>query len=46
MNVENGHTKNSNNEKKNYYNGDNVLHVNGHTAARPGMACIPLGNHW
>ena len=48
MNVENGHSKNSKNEtkKKIYYNRVNVLHVNGHTAVRPGMTCIPLGNHW
>ena len=26
-----------------YYNGVNFLHVNGHTAVRPGMACVPLG---
>ena len=29
-----------------FYNGVNFLHVNGHTAVRPGMACVPLGNHW
>ena len=48
MNVENGYTKNSNNETKKiyYYNGVHFLHVNGHTAVRPGMACVPLGNHW
>ena len=50
MNVENGHTKTRNNEtkkkKKKNYNVVNFLHVNGHTVVRPGMACVPLGNHW
>ena len=23
-----------------------LLHVNGHTSVIPGMACVPLGNHW
>ena len=23
-----------------------LLHLNGHTSVRPGMACVPLGNHW
>ena len=48
MNVENGHTKNNNNEtkKKNIIIMELILfHVNGHTAIRPGMACVPLGNH-
>lgn len=40
MNVENGHTKTSNNETKKKLI---LLHVSGHTAIRPGMACVPLG---